>query len=56
MTTAAFDETKFKKGMRLLYRVRKYEITAVNFDTREVSFFNENGNEVWKSCEKIEIG
>jgi hypothetical protein len=55
MKKTEFDKMVFQRGMSLLYNGRKYEITSVNFDTREVSFFNENGNEAWKSCENIEI-
>jgi hypothetical protein len=54
MTGEQFDGMSFKKGMLIIYKGRRYEIAAVDFDRREISFTNENGNEVWRDCKHIE--
>jgi hypothetical protein len=50
MTKAEFDVMSFKRGMYIIYRGCRYEIAGVDFERREISFVNENGNEVWRSC------
>jgi hypothetical protein len=54
MTKEQFDKLSFKKGMHILYRGRRYELAAVDFERREISFTNENGNEIWSNCKHIE--
>jgi hypothetical protein len=41
--------------MRIRYGGTVYEISGVDFDRNEISFYNENGNLAWKKCDKIEI-
>jgi hypothetical protein len=55
MTKEEFDAVSFKSGMYIIYRGRRYVISGVDFDRREISFVNENGNEVWRSCKQIEL-
>jgi hypothetical protein len=54
MTGEQFDALSFKKGMHIVYKGRRYGIAAVDFERREISFVNENGNEVRRSCKHIE--
>jgi hypothetical protein len=54
MTREQFDATSFRRGMYMLYRGRRYEIAAVDFERGEMEFVNENGNHVWRTCEQFE--
>jgi hypothetical protein len=55
MTRETFDCILFQKGMHIIYKGRQYEIAAVDFLRREISFVNENGNEVRRSCKHVEL-
>jgi hypothetical protein len=41
--------------MKVKYRGRVYEITAVDFNTGEIAFFNERAVRMWRKCEKLEL-
>lgn len=55
MTRELFNEIYFRKGMRVFYKSSPYEVVAVDFESGEIAFVNENGNRVWRSCKHFQL-
>ncbi len=55
MTIDEFNNTVFKKDMFVLYKGCLYKLSAVDFDKKEVMFYNDNDNPIWTNCENIKI-
>lgn len=59
MTKEQFDATEWRKGMKVIYRGKEYEVLGVDFTSREVCLYNDfvclyNDFE-WAMCEPITL-
>lgn len=55
MTKKEFENMRFSKGMKAIYRSYTYRITACNFVEYLFELTDDENESIWVRCESVEV-
>ena len=55
MTKKEFENMRFSKGMKAIYRSYTYRITACNFEEYLLELTDDENDCIWVRCETVEL-